>query len=56
MSGMLSVMELSSMLKWAGLGIVIGNAPEEVTTAADWVVGTDTKDGFAQAIEKLLDM
>ncbi len=45
-----------SMLKWAGLGIVIGNAPEEVTTAADWVVGTETRDGFAQAMEKLLDM
>ena len=45
-----------SMLKWAGLGIVIGNAPEEVTTAADWVVGTETMDGFAQAMEKLLDM
>ena len=45
-----------SMLKWAGLGIVIGSAPEEVTTAADWVFGTETRDGFAQAMEKLLDM
>ena len=45
-----------SMLKWAGLGIVIGNSPEEVTTAADWIVGTDNCEGFAQAIEKLLDV
>lgn len=45
-----------SMLKWAGLGIVIGAAPEEVTAAADWVVDTETEDSFAEVVEKLLDM
>jgi len=45
-----------SMLKWAGLGIVIGPAPEEVTAAADWIVDTEAGDSFAEAVEKLLDM
>lgn len=45
-----------SMLKWAGLGIVIGTASEEVTAAADWVVDTETEDSFAGVVEKLLDM
>ena len=44
-----------SMLKWAGLGIVIGAAPQEVVAAADWVVDAETRDGFAKVIEKLLD-
>ena len=43
------------MLKWAGLGIVIGTALEEVRAAADRVVDTGTGDGFTQAMEKLLD-
>ena len=43
-----------SMLKWAGLGIIIGTASYEITTAADWVVDAETKDGFAKVIEKLL--
>jgi Cof subfamily protein (haloacid dehalogenase superfamily) len=42
-----------TMLKWAGMSIVIGPAPEEVKAAADWVVDTPG-DGFACAIEELL--
>lgn len=45
-----------SMLKWAGLGIVIGTAPPEVIAAADWVVDADNEDGFSQLMEKLLNM
>ena len=45
-----------SMLKWAGLGVVIGTAPEEVTAAANRVVNTETGDSFAEAMEQLLDM
>ncbi len=45
-----------SMLKWAGLGIAIGTASEEVTAAADWVVNNETGDNFAEAVERLLDM
>ncbi len=44
-----------SMLKWAGLGIVIGTAPEEIT-AADWVVNNETSDNFAEAVERLLNI
>jgi hypothetical protein len=43
-----------TMLKWAGLGIVVGSAPEEVKAAADWVVDS-CGDGFAQAIQELLE-
>lgn len=43
-----------SMLKWAGLGIVIGNAPDEVKQAADCVIDTGAQDGFAEVITKLL--
>jgi Cof subfamily protein (haloacid dehalogenase superfamily) len=43
-----------SMLKWAGLGIVIGNAPDEVRQAADCVVDIGTQDSFAEAITQLL--
>lgn len=45
-----------SMFEWAGLGIVIGTAPAEVNAAADWVVGTETEDSFAEVIERLIDM
>ena len=45
-----------SMLEWAGLGIVIGTAPQEVIAAADWIIETETGDGFTQAIETLLNM
>jgi len=44
-----------SMLKWAGLGIVIGAAPEEVKAVADWVIDHGTEDDFAQAIDRLLE-
>ncbi len=45
-----------SMLKWAGLGIAIGTAPQEVVAASDWVVDDETGSSFAQVMEKLLDM
>ena len=45
-----------SMLKWAGLGIVIGKAPEEVKAVADWVIDIETEDRFAKAMEELLDI
>lgn len=45
-----------SMLKWAGLGIVTGTAPQEVIAAADWVIETETGDGLTRAIETLLNM
>jgi Cof subfamily protein (haloacid dehalogenase superfamily) len=44
-----------SMLEWAGLGIVVGDAPSEVRAAADWVVSNGAEDSFSEAIARLLD-
>jgi len=43
-----------SMLRWAGLGIVVGDAPEEVRAAADWVIDNGG-DSFCEAIARLLE-
>jgi len=40
------------MLKFAGLGVAMGNAREEVKRIADVITGTNEEDGVAQAIEK----
>lgn len=42
------------MLLAAGVGVAMGDAPEEVKRAADFVVGTNTADGAAEAIEALV--
>jgi hypothetical protein len=42
------------MIRWAGLGIAMGNAPEEVRAAADWVTGTVQEEGAALALERFL--
>lgn len=41
------------MIQWAGLGIAMGNAPQEVKAAADWVTGPLQEDGAAQALERI---
>jgi hydroxymethylpyrimidine pyrophosphatase-like HAD family hydrolase len=38
------------MLEWAGVGIAMGQAPDEVIAAADRVTGTDLDDGVATAL------
>ena len=43
-----------SMLEWAGLGIAVGDAPDEVRASADWVVDHGTEDSFHEAIARLL--
>ncbi len=43
-----------SMLSWAGLGIVVGDAPDEVKRAADRVIDHGSEDSFAEAIAQLL--
>ncbi|QQE80596.1 HAD-IIB family hydrolase [Alicyclobacillus sp. SO9] len=42
------------MLRWAGLGIAMMNAPSEVRRAADGVTDTCENDGVAKAVEKIL--
>jgi 5-amino-6-(5-phospho-D-ribitylamino)uracil phosphatase len=39
------------MLAWAGVGVAMGQAPDEVVAAADRVTGTDLEDGVAAALE-----
>lgn len=43
-----------SMIKHAGLGIVMGNGDEEVKKHADYITDTNEKDGVAKAIEKFI--
>ncbi|MDQ0190790.1 HAD family phosphatase [Alicyclobacillus cycloheptanicus] len=43
-----------SMLRWAGLGIAMGNAQDVVKAAADAVTANFDEDGVAKAIERVL--
>lgn len=42
------------MIEFVGLGVAMGNAPEEIKQKADCVTGTNNADGVAQVIEKHL--
>lgn len=42
------------MIKFAGIGVAMGNAIEETKCAADMVCGTNNEDGIADALEQLL--
>lgn len=44
------------MLRFAGLGIAMGNAHEEVKSVADYVTLKNTEDGVAVALEKFLSL
>lgn len=43
-----------SMIKTAGLGIAMGNAPDYVKNQADYVTDTNSNNGVAKAIEKFI--
>jgi len=42
------------MIKMAGLGVAVGNAPEDVKKTADWVTLTNNEDGVAHALERFV--
>lgn len=42
------------MLEWAGIGVAMGDAIEEVCAVADWVTSTVEEDGVARAIERFV--
>ncbi|HEY0755339.1 MAG TPA: Cof-type HAD-IIB family hydrolase [Ktedonobacteraceae bacterium] len=42
------------MLKFAGLGVAMGNAHDEVKSQADYITGSNAEDGVATAIEELI--
>ncbi|MNO17086.1 putative phosphatase YwpJ [compost metagenome] len=44
------------MLRCAGLGIAMGNAPEEVARVADWKTDTNNEDGVAKALVRLFEL
>ena len=43
-----------SMIKYAGLGIVMGNAPDDIKEIGDFVTLSNDEDGLAYAIDKFL--
>jgi hydroxymethylpyrimidine pyrophosphatase-like HAD family hydrolase len=42
------------MIRYAGLGIAMGNAVPEVKAAADAVTGSNAEDGLVQALEHFI--
>ena len=43
-----------SMIKYAGTGVVMGNASEDIKSVADYVTDTNVNDGVAKAINKFV--
>ncbi|MOA17021.1 putative phosphatase [compost metagenome] len=43
-----------AMLEFAGLGVAMGNAPEEIKELADYVTDTNMNDGVAQVVESFI--
>jgi len=43
------------MLREAGIGIAMGNAAQEVISAADWITATNDEGGVAHAVRKLIN-
>jgi Cof subfamily protein (haloacid dehalogenase superfamily) len=43
-----------SMLQYAGVGVAVSNAPDDVKKAADWVSSSNDEDGVAVVLEQLL--
>lgn len=42
-----------SMLRWAGVGVAMGNATDDVKAVADWIAPPVMEDGLAVVIERL---
>lgn len=42
------------MIQFAGLGIAMGNAPDEVKSFADYITDTNNNDGVAKALDKFI--
>ena len=43
-----------TMIKWAQVGVAMGNAVDEVKAEADYVTGDNNSDGIADALEALV--
>lgn len=44
------------MIEFAGTGIAMGNAPDEVKAVADYITDTNNNDGVSKALEKMLNL
>lgn len=42
------------MLKFAGMGIAMGNADEKTKSISDYITDSNNNDGVAKALEKFL--
>jgi len=42
------------MLKYAGLGVAMGNAEDKVKREADYITDSNDNDGVAKAIKKFM--
>ena len=42
------------MVQYAGIGVAMGNAVDEVKKIADYITSTNNEDGVAKAIEKFI--
>ena len=43
-----------AMVEYAGLGVAMGNAVDELKKAADYITGTNEEDGVAEVIERFM--
>lgn len=44
----------AEMLRWAGIGVAMGNSMEEALTAANWIAPSHDQGGVAAAIERFI--
>ena len=44
------------MIEFGGMGIAMGNAPDEVKAAADFITDTNNNDGVHKAIRKFISL
>lgn len=42
------------MIAWAGIGVAMAHAPQEVQAAADWVTASNAEDGVARVLERFV--
>lgn len=42
------------MIEFAGLGVAMGNAPEDIKAVANYVTDTNMKDGVAKVVEEFV--
>ena len=42
------------MIKFAGLGVAMGNAPDDIKAIANYVADTNMEDGVAKVVEKFV--